>query len=92
MDSYFFTIGFMYIPIWQSYKILPFQTDIFVICDDYLCFLVFVIFCRIHNWIQDYWGMRDQVVALEEMIKDGAKDSSKLFEVMEDIYNENHRP
>eukprot|EP00057_Strongylocentrotus_purpuratus_P031286 XP_784168.3 PREDICTED: alpha-(1,3)-fucosyltransferase 11-like [Strongylocentrotus purpuratus] len=46
----------------------------------------------IHNWIQDYWGMRDQVVALEEMIKDGAKDSSKLFEVMEDIYNENHRP
>nr|XP_054773223.1 alpha-(1,3)-fucosyltransferase 11-like [Lytechinus pictus] len=48
----------------------------------------------IHNWIQDYWGMRDQVVALEEMIKNGEKDSSKLFEFMEKIYydNDNHQP
>ncbi|XP_071476012.1 alpha-(1,3)-fucosyltransferase 11-like [Diadema antillarum] len=43
----------------------------------------------IHSWVSDYWGMRLQAVALDRMIAEGATDSSKLFDVIERIHNEN---
>ncbi|XP_038061895.1 alpha-(1,3)-fucosyltransferase 11-like [Patiria miniata] len=42
----------------------------------------------IHFWKEDYWGSKDQAVALKRMIDRGATDSSKLFEELQKMFAE----
>ncbi|KAJ8023125.1 Alpha-(1,3)-fucosyltransferase 11 [Holothuria leucospilota] len=45
----------------------------------------------IHTWIQDYWSMHDQALALQRMIREGYGDVSKLFDILHEMYKEKMR-